>query len=174
VHGPHDPTVGSGPAFLAGALRAGRVLVTQGGLAYTDVRDLAALLASLFRSPPHPERLVAPAFFVAHAELHALLCRLTGRRLTASRMPGALLRALGRAGDLGQRVLGRRAELTHEAALVLTQSVPCDDGAARARLDAEPFGPEASFRDLFAWMHAAGVLEPYHVGRLAESPGGAS
>jgi len=174
VHGPHDPTVGSGPAFLARALRAGRVLVTEGGLAYTDVRDLAALLASLFRDGPGPPRLVGPSFFVTHAELHALLCRLTGRALAASRVPGALLRALGRAGDLGQRFLGRRAELTHEAALVLTQSVPCDDREARARLRAEPFGPETSFRDLLAWMHGAGVLEPYHVGRLAERRGGAS
>jgi dihydroflavonol-4-reductase len=164
VHGPHDPTVGSGPAFLASAVRAGRILVTEGGLAYTDVRDLAALLAALFRSDAPPPRILAPSFFVTHARHHALLCELTGRPLAAARMPGALLRLLGRLGDLRQRWLGQRVELTHEAALVLTQSVPFDDAEARRLLGTEPRGAEESFRDLLRWMGEAGVLEPAHVG----------
>jgi len=172
VHGPNDPTLGSGPAFLANAMRAGRVLVTQGGLAYTDVRDLAALLAALFRIPSPPPRIVAPSFFVTHARFHALVCELTGRRIAASRLPGALLRGLGHAGDLRQRLFGRRAALSHEAALVLTQSVPLDDAEARRLLGGAPRTPEDSFRDLFRWLHAAKALAPHHVGRLADTEGG--
>jgi nucleoside-diphosphate-sugar epimerase len=171
VHGPDDPSVGSGPDFVARALREGRVLVCPGGLAWTDVRDLAALLAGLFAPGPQPARLMAPSFFLSHARFHALLCELTGRELRAQRLPGFALRALGRLGDLGQRWLGRPAALTHEAALVLTRSVPLDDAEARARLGRAPAPPEPSFRDLLVWLHGAGVLEAYHVGRLAQRRG---
>jgi nucleoside-diphosphate-sugar epimerase len=123
THGPHDPTLGSGPELIANTLRSGRVLVTQGGLAYTDVRDLAALLAALFAPGAHPRRIMAPSTFLPHARYHALLCELTGRRLEPLRIPGWCLRAMGRAGDLRQRLLGRPVQLTSEAAAVLTRSV---------------------------------------------------
>ena len=170
THGPHDPTVGSGPEFVAGALRAGRVLVTEGGLSWTDVRDLADLLAALFAAG-RPRRLMAPASFLTHERYHALLCELTGRRLAATRLPGVGLRLLGRLGDLRQRALGRPARLTREAALVLTRSVPVDDAEARRTLGRDPIPIERSFRDLLVWMHGSGVLEERHVGRLAAASG---
>ncbi len=165
TQGPHDPTIGGGPELIANSLRAGRVLVTEGGLAYTDVRDLATLLAALFSGTPHPARLFAPSFFVTHARNHALLCELTGRAIKADRIPGAALRLMGRLGDLGQR-FGRRAQLTREAAEVLTRSVPLDDADARKLLNREPISDEASFRDLLGWMHEVGFLEAKHVGSL--------
>lgn len=168
VHGPHDPTVGSGPEFIAGAIRAGRVLVTEGGLSYTDVRDLAALLAALFAQRSPPARWMAPATFVSHERTHALLCELTGRSLAADRLPGWLLRLLGRAGDLRQRLLRHEVRLTREAAGILTHSVPVDDRPARELLGSDPIPIERSFRDLLVWMHAAGVLEAHHVGRVAQ------
>jgi nucleoside-diphosphate-sugar epimerase len=173
THGPCDPTVGSGPEFIANALRAGRVLVTEGGLSYTDVRDLAALLAALFAPGARARRLLAPASFLTHARAHALLCELTGRPLAATRLPGWGIRLLGRAGDLRQRWLRRTTPLTGEAALVLTRSVPVDDAEARRILGADPIPIERSFRDVLVWMHRAGVLEARHVGRLASDPTGA-
>jgi nucleoside-diphosphate-sugar epimerase len=60
VQGPHDPTVvkgvRTGPHLLAEALRTGRVLVTQGGLGYTDARDLARVLAATLRPAQGPRR----------------------------------------------------------------------------------------------------------------------
>jgi len=167
THGPFDPTLGSGPEFIANMLRSGRVLVTEGGLSYTDVRDLAALLAALFAPGVRPRRWLAPASFVTHERSHALLCGLTGRDLAAIRLPGWGLRLLGRAGDLRQRILRRPTLLTSEAALVLTRSRPVDDREARKILGADPLPIERSLRDLLAWMHRAGVLEERHVGRLA-------
>ena len=166
VLGPHDPTVGSGPGVLAASLRSGRVLVTEGGLAHTDARDLADLFAALFAAGDPPPRVMATAHFVPHARYFDLLVELTGRRdLRAQRIPGALLRALGRAGDLSQRWLGRSTQLTHEAAVVLTRGVPVDDADARALLRRDPTPFEDSLRDTLAWMAAAGVLEPRHIGR---------
>jgi len=167
THGPHDPTVGSGPEFLSGAIRAGRVLVTEGGLSYTDVRDLADLAVALFAQPRPAARWMAPATFLSHARTHALLCELTGRRLAAVRLPGRLLRLLGSAGDLRQGWLGHEVRLTREAAGILTHSTPVDDRPARALLGRDPIPIERSLRDLLVWMHAAGVLEARHVGRLA-------
>jgi nucleoside-diphosphate-sugar epimerase len=168
THGPFDPTLGSGPEFIANMLRSGRVLVTEGGLSYTDVRDLAALLAALFAPGVRPRRLLAPATFLTHARTHALLCELTGRDLAALRMPGWGLRLVGRAGDLRQRILRRPTLLTSEAALVLTRSVPVDDRGARQLLGADPIPIERSLRDLLVWMVRSGNLETRQVGRLVE------
>jgi nucleoside-diphosphate-sugar epimerase len=167
VQGPHDPTVGSGPGVFAEMLRRGRVLVTSGGLAYTDVRDLALLIALLQAPGRGPRRILASADFVDHARFHRLLSDLTGRELGIDRMPAPLLRLIGVAGDLVQRLTGRRAQLTSEAAMVLTRSVPFDDAEARALLGDALHPVEQSFRDLLVWMYHAGVLQAEHVGRLA-------
>ena len=168
VQGPHDPTVGSGPALFAGYLESGRVLVTRGGLAYTDVRDLARLLARLLDPGRGPRRIMAPADFVEHDRFHDLLCELTGRALKADRVPAWLLGGLGALGDLRQRLTGRPAALTSEAAFVLTRSVPFDDAEARALLDAPPHDARRSFHDLLRLMFQAGVLNASQVGRLAD------
>jgi nucleoside-diphosphate-sugar epimerase len=168
VLGPHDPTVGSGPGVMAAALRAGRILVTDGGLAYTDVRDLADLFTALFAASAPPPRVMATAAFVPHERYFELLTLLTGRTdLARLRIPGGLLRGIGRAGDWAQRWLGRSTQLTAEAAQILTRSVPADDRAARALLGREPTAVEDSLRDTIAWMARAGVLAPRFAGRLA-------
>ena len=167
VLGPHDPTVGGGPGVLADALRAGRVLVTEGGLSYTDARDLADFTAALLAADRPPPRFLSPARFLSHERYHALLCELTGRDLAARRIPGSWLRGLGRACDLFERVTGRSTALTSEAALVLTRMVPVDDAPARALLGRDPRPLDETLRDTLVWMREAGVLEAKHVGRLA-------
>ena len=171
VQGPHDPTLGSGPEIFAGYLRTGRVLVTRGGLVYTDVRDLARLLATLLQPGQGPRRIMAPSDFVEHDRFHRLLCDLTGRALRADRVWAPLLRLLGHFGDLRQRITGHPAQLTSEAALVLTRSVPFEDTDGRALLGARALGAERSFRDLLRWMFEAGVLGAEHVGRIADEGG---
>ena len=88
----------------------------------------------------------------------------------------AFNRLMGRLGDLGQRLLGRSTQLTAEAALVLTRSVPLDDAEARRMIGAAPVSDEKSFRDLLTWMYRAGVLRADQVGSLAgeTGPGSAS
>lgn len=168
VQGPDDPTVGSGPAVFAGYLTSGRVLVTRGGLVYTDVRDLAELLARLIEPGRGPRRILAPSDFVDHARFRDLLSQLTGRELAADRVPPLLLALLGRLGDLRQRLTGKPAALTSEAATVLLRSVPFDDAEGRALLGRPATDAERSFRDLLRWMYEAGVLDAARVGRIAE------
>ena len=164
VQGPHDPTFSIGPQNVANALLTGKVLVTDGGLPTTDVRDLAPLLAAVFEGRAESPRLMGPSFYIRHDRYHTLLQQLTGRTLKAQRMPGWQMRLLGRFGDVAQR-LGRPVQLTYEAALVLTRSVPVDDREARRLLGREPITDEASFRDLIDWMLAAGRIDSAAAGR---------
>jgi nucleoside-diphosphate-sugar epimerase len=164
VHGPKDPTFSVGPQNVATALRQRRALVTEGGLPNTDVRDLAALLVAIFAGRVADRRVMAPSFFLTHAEHRALLEAITGHAIRALAMPGFALRALGRAGDFAQR-LGRDVALTYEAAEVLTRSVPIDDRVARAALGREAIPAEASYRDLIRWMVEAGHLAAVDAGR---------
>jgi dihydroflavonol-4-reductase len=169
VQGPDDPTLGSGPAIFAGYLETGRVLVTKGGLGYTDVRDLALLLTRLVRPGCGPRRIMAPTDFVEHERFYQLLCELTGRTLKADRVPAVALRLLGRLGDLRQRITGKPVQLTSEAALVLTRSVPFDDAEGRSLLGTPPPHAEPSVSDRLGWMFDTGVLEARHVGRISGS-----
>lgn len=157
VHGPCDPTFSIGPQNVATALRDRKTLVTQGGLPNSDVRDLAALLVAIFAGRVADRRIMAPSFFLTHADYRALLERITGHSIRAMALPGFAMRLLGRAGDLVQRC-GRDVALTYEAAEVLTRSVPIDDRVARAALGREAISPEASYRDLIRWMVDAGHL----------------
>ena len=168
VQGPDDPTFSIGPELVAKALRSGEVLVTEGGLATTDVRDLASVISAIFEGRTDQSRLMAPSFFVGHERYHALLETITGRSLTARRIPGGLLRILGRIGDWAQR-LGRDVQLTREAAEVLTRSVPVDDAEACRILGRPPIDEEQSFRDLIDWMVASGHLDAASAGK-AVSP----
>lgn len=165
VQGPHDPTFSIGPQLVAGALNSREVLVTEGGLATTDVRDLAALVVAIFEGTASEDRIMAPSFFVPHDHYHALLEALSGRQIKARRIPGWLLRVLGRGGDVARR-LGINVQLTYEAAEVLTRSVPLDDRYARAVLGRPPIDDRASFRDLIVWMFEAGHLDAESAGRL--------
>ena len=83
--GPDDPTLSTGPQLVVNAVRDGGTLVTEGGLAYTDVRDLAAVLSAVFAGKTTARRLMAPSFFLTHERYHALLSELTGRELRAKR-----------------------------------------------------------------------------------------
>lgn len=167
VQGPCDPTVGDGPRMIARYLKTGQVLVTQGGLVYTDVRDLATLIARLFEPGLGPRRYMFGGNYLSHADLHVLLSDLTGRTLGAQRFPAVLLRAMGRLNDWLSAISGKSSALSYEATAVLTQSVPCDDQPAITDFKLEPRSAETSFRDLLLWMFDTGILSAKKAGKLA-------
>lgn len=169
VQGPFDPTFSDGPKLIARYLKTGNVLVTQGGLVYTDVRDLAKVISCTFEPGRGPRRYMFGGNYLTHAELHRLLSTITGRKLKAQRMPGWLLRLMGRVGDVIAKATGRRSALTYEAASVLTTSVPSDDSPALSEFSIDDCSAETSFRDLLQWMLAAGHLREEQVGLLATS-----
>lgn len=168
VHGPHDPTFSLGPKNIADFLKGGNVLVTQCGLAYTDVRDIAALVDAALELKGEGRGFMYGGPFLTHVELHELLTKLTGRTLKAARVPGLMLRVMGRLFDTITSLGGRPFRLTVEAADVLTRSVPCDDQPTIDVLQFAPTSAEDSFRDLLVWMYQSGRLKREQVGAIAD------
>lgn len=161
VNGPDDPTVGSGQAFLANYVNSGAMLVTEGGLTFTDVRDLALLVTRLLEPGHGPRRVMATADYLTHREILQIMREETGKPIRASSLPGWLLRAIGRMADTRQKLLGGPTpDLTYEAAAVLTRCVAQDDTEARQLLGRDMIGGRQSLRDMVAWMRAEGIIRP--------------
>lgn len=167
VHGPFDPTFSTGPAMIARYVRDG-VLVTEGGLVYTDVRDLAAVCVAALANTK-PARHMFGGFFLTHAELLRLLRELTGRPIPELKIPGSVLRMMGRVNDWMAVLRSRPPQLTGEAATVLTRTVPCDDRPTLEAFGIAPISARDSFRDLLIWMYRSGKLRRADVGNLAEA-----
>ncbi|MDO8863022.1 SDR family NAD(P)-dependent oxidoreductase [Haliea sp. E1-2-M8] len=161
VNGPVDPTVGSGQEFLANYVNSGSMLVTSGGLTFTDVRDLALLVSRLLEPGKGPRRIMATADYLTHQQILSIMQEQTGMQIKPIKVPGWILRTAGRLADVKQRAFGGPApDLTYEAASVLTRCVPQNDEEARAILGAQLIGGEQSLRDMVDWMQAEGLIGP--------------
>jgi len=160
VNGPDDPTVGSGQEFIANGINDGKLLVTEGGLTFTDVRDLGLLIVRLLEPGKGPRRIMSTADYLSHQQIYDLMCELSGKPIDAIRMPGWLMRLIGRIADIKQKVVkGPTPDLTYETAMVLTKCVPQDDAEARAILGTDLLGADRCLRDMVHWMMAEGIIK---------------
>ena len=165
IQGPLDPTFGATPAYIANAIRERNWLVTRSGRCYVDVRDVAALVRATLEPGLGPRRFMCGGPYETDAAVLQLLRELTGRDIRAQRVPDAVLRLMGRLGDLYRLFTGRQPRIDYDVAMVLTRSVPCDDAAAIALLG-RPFRDfRTSMQDLLAWMVHAGHLSAEETGR---------
>ena len=158
IHGPHDPTYGIGTKLLEQGVKAGRMLVTEGGRGFTDVRDLAQLINKALEAGKGSRRYMFGGYYITHKELLGILEQTTGREVKPFYIPGAVLRLIGSVLDAIARLSGKSFVLTREAAEVLTRSVPTDDSLAINDLQLTLVGREASFKDLFEWMKDTGKI----------------
>lgn len=166
VIGPDDPGLSEMNHTLQVLVRD-FVALTSSGINVVDVRDLALIHAALVDGRAAPGRYVAGGHFLSWREVAALVEGLTGRRLRKLRLPGPLLRAAGRAGDLVKRFAPFDFPLTHEA-MTLATRWPGADGSAVTEATGVGFrDPADSFADALRWLAAAGHLRPEQVGRLA-------
>jgi nucleoside-diphosphate-sugar epimerase len=143
------------------------VPLTSSGISVVDVRDLARIHLALLEGRAAPGRYVAGGHFLPWREVGALAERLTGRRLRKLPLPGALLRAAGRVGDVAKRFAPFDFPLTHEAMLLATRWPGADGSATSAATGVRFRDPAESFADALRWLADAGHLRPEHVGRLA-------
>jgi nucleoside-diphosphate-sugar epimerase len=160
VQGPHDPTYGVGSRLIEEAIRSRRCLAVKGtGRGYTDVRDLAQLLARCIQPGLGPRRYMAAGYYLQDDALVKLLSDISGRDIQPIRISGWLIRLLGSLADFVSKLSGKEFQLTREAAEVLSLSVPCDDRPALEELGLELIGVEQSFYDLIQWMVDSGRLD---------------
>jgi dihydroflavonol-4-reductase len=166
VLGPDAPSLGQMHRSLPLQLRS--ALVTATGCNFVDVRDLARVHAALFERPPAPGRWIVGGPYLSWAEVAGLLRELTGRRIPRVVVPGALLRGLGRLGDVAQRVAEFEFPLTREAMDFATRWPGADSEATVRALDVAFRDARETFADTLRWMAAEGHVPAGRVGRLAE------
>jgi nucleoside-diphosphate-sugar epimerase len=166
VVGPDDPGLSESNHMLR-TLVHDFVPLTSAGVNLVDVRDLALVHVALVEGRVPPGRYVVGGRFVSWADLGALLEQLTGRELRKVRVPGAVLRALGRVLDQVKRFRDVELPITHEAMLFATQWPGADGSATAAATGIADRPLEESLADTLRWLVAAGRLRPEHIGTLA-------
>lgn len=156
VWGPGDPYAGEGTSAVLRFVKLGFApCPASGGLPLVDVRDVAALHAALLVPGRGPRRYMAGGPFVTARTLGDAFERVTGRHVRTPRVPGALMRGVGRVGDWS-RHLGFSHGLTREAMVTLTRGVPCDDAPTTTELGVGFRPLEETLHDTLAWLRAEG------------------
>ena len=167
VIGPDDPGLSEMNHTLQVLVRD-FVALTSSGVSVVDVRDLARIHVALVEGRAAPGRYVAGGHFLPWREVAAHLERATGRSLRKIPLPGALLRAAGRVGDVIKRFAPFDFPLTHEAMTFATRWPGADGSATTAATGAHFRDPAESFADTVRWLVAAGHLRPDHVERIED------
>jgi len=168
VIGPDDPAISPANHAVQAFLKDLMVL-TSTGFCIVDVRDLAAIHARLVDPETPPGRYLVPGHYLPWRDTVAMMDRVTGRRVRRVPVAGALLRFLGRVGDLVKRVWDFDFPLTHESMAVATgwpgavMSPELEALAPRFR-DAEE-----SYRDTVRWLYEAGHLTAAQAGPLGQA-----
>lgn len=103
--GPHDPKLGDQVTRLRDALRGLMPIWPLGGLPIGDVRDTAALHASIFAAkPPAENRLFGPGHYLSTRAYVRTLRAVTGRTLPTVYLPARAMLPVGVLADALQRV----------------------------------------------------------------------
>ncbi|MDX1385861.1 MAG: hypothetical protein R3190_19575 [Thermoanaerobaculia bacterium] len=116
---------------------------------------------------------MAGGHFLGWAEEADLVEQILGRRVRRLPMPPPVVRAIGRAVDWIKRWLpGFDYPLTHEAARILTEFVPCDSSQTVAELGVGFRPPRETLADTLRWLVESGEIPPRWAPRLvAQRPG---
>ena len=170
IWAPNDPTVGEGIETTLDFLRQGALPITPGGMTVVDARDLGKVIAAALVPGQGPRRFMAGGHWVTPADMADIFEAITGRRFRRVRVPQALIRALGRVGDLATRWLGTESPLTREATETLLSMVPTDDSALTRELGVRLRPARETFVDTLRWAFETGRLTEREAGRLALAP----
>jgi nucleoside-diphosphate-sugar epimerase len=166
VIGPDDPGLSEGNHTLRVFLRD-LMVITSSGFSVVDARDLAVLLAALLEPDNKAPRYVVGGHYLPWADVVSLMDELTGRRVRRFRVPGPLLRGLGRVGDAIKHVMPFDFPLTGEAMDFATMWPQAITSSEIARIGIRFREARESYADAIRWMVEAGHLEPRLAGRLA-------
>ena len=165
VFGPNDPGPGETMKGLRDAIRFGWP-ITTGGISIVDVRDVASVVAASLESGRGPRRFMTAGHFVKWFEFAEICDELTGRRTLRVPVSPMLLRGVGRLLDLAKKFVPFEYPLTHEAALMMTQFVPCDSRATEQQLEIGFRSTEQTLADAIRWLYETGQISPRVAGKL--------
>ncbi len=170
VIGPDDPGLSESNRALKQFVRSSIPLTTS-GIQLVDVRDLGNSLKFLLEHPPEGSpvaaRHIVAGHYVSWPVFHRMLESVTGRRLKGMKMPGLLLRLLGRLLDFVNLFTKREGQLlTAESTRYVTQA-PVSDCSSFLRLSGIHFRPlEDTLADSLRWLVRVDKLGARDIGRL--------
>jgi dihydroflavonol-4-reductase len=167
VWGPYDPHFGEGATMAANILRNRFPVVMPGGMHIADVRDVAAVLATVMQPGQGPRSFLVAGHYLTMPDLIRTLGDLSGRRLRFVTLPAWFLAAFGRAADVVQRRLRTRLPWSAESIWIVNCDARCDDSKSRDELQFEPRPLQETFVDTVRWLVEVGHLTPRAAGRLA-------
>jgi nucleoside-diphosphate-sugar epimerase len=165
VIGPDDPGLSEGNHTVRVFLRD-LMVITSSGFSVVDVRDLAQVIAALAEPGRGAGRYVIGGHYLGWADVVAAMDALTGRRVRRLHLPGWVLRALGRAGDVVKHVRPFDFPLTGEAMDFASQWPGAITSPEVSHLGVGFRDAHETFADAIRWMVSAGHLDPHHAGHL--------
>ncbi|WP_326959227.1 NAD-dependent epimerase/dehydratase family protein [Amycolatopsis sp. NBC_01286] len=158
--GPHDPKLGDQVTRLRNTLRHLMPIWPTGGLPMGDVRDTAALHATLITgSGPAGGRHFGPGRYVSTREFMATLREVTGRALPAIHLPARAMLPLGVLADWVQRAWPWHIPAEYGAIYTC---------ACAAQVPGQPGRPLGeTLVDTIRWLHGEGLLPGRAAGAAA-------
>ncbi|WP_410671997.1 NAD-dependent epimerase/dehydratase family protein [Amycolatopsis sp. cmx-4-68] len=164
--GPHDPKRGDQVTRLRNTLRGLMPIWPSGGLPIGDIRDTAALHATLLTGGgPSGNRHFGPGRYVSTRQFVATLREATGRPLPAVYLPARAMLPLGALMGLVQRVWPWHIPAEYGAIYTCACAARVEEKAA-----GRPSRPLAeTFADTINWLHTEGLLSAQAAGAAAIS-----
>lgn len=153
--GPHDPKLGDQATRLRNALRGLMPVWPTGGMPIGDVRDTAALHASLFDGPAGG-RHFGPSTYLTTRRYVRTLREVTGRSLPTVYLPARAMLPLGLLTGLVQRVWPWHIPAEYGAVYTCACAVRVAESAGTNGIVARPV--EQTFADTVRWLHRDGLL----------------
>ncbi|MEZ5382833.1 MAG: NAD-dependent epimerase/dehydratase family protein [Microthrixaceae bacterium] len=144
--------------------------VLPSGMNVVDVRDVADAHVAMMQPGRGPRRFLLGGHFMSWAELADVLDEMTGRKPRRRRVPGPVMRGLGRLAEASPVSPPVDFELTREAMDDATRMVPVDSSATLNALGMAFRDRWSTIADTYRWMVAEGHVEPEWAGRLVGSP----
>jgi dihydroflavonol-4-reductase len=168
VLGPDDPHLGEGSRRLRDVLRGRYPIWPSGGAHMVDVRDVAQVHAAALTAGGGPRRYLVPGHFVDGRTMFTALSALTGRRLSHTIVPAAMILPFAWAASKAQRVLPFHLPMEYEGALITGYATHCDDSRARQELGVLPRPLEEMYRDTVRWLYDGGHITADQAGAVVE------
>lgn len=154
--GPHDPKLGDQNTRLRNALRGLMPIWPTGGLPVGDVRDTAALHASLLGPEPAVKRLFGPGHYLSTREYVRALRVVTGRALPTVYLPARAMLPLGLLTTLVQRVWPWHIPAEYGAIYTAAYATRVGEQASTNGVAARPV--TETFADTVRWLRQEGFL----------------
>lgn len=161
--GPHDPKLGDQATRLRNVLRGLMPIWPRGGLPLGDVRDTAALHASLLNPGANGNRHFGPGAYLSTKDYVRALRRITGRTLPAVFLPARPMLPIGLLADALQKFWPWRIPAEYGAIYTAMCATRVDENASTNGIPARPV-PE-SMRDMVRWLHEAELLTDRQAGQ---------